>query len=149
MSSKPTHPPLFCSAPSYPLPNHQETAAAVKVQSAFRRNQAMADVEARGGSTAAIRNRYRAKARSANNRNGNGEGFHSEDAPDMMACCGMGFMFGDATEDQNQEKLAEERRKEYQEAKRRQEEEEAKKRRYRFRKKSSDHYDEEYEVLDN
>jgi hypothetical protein len=139
---------LLCPLPAHLSINHQETAAAVKVQSAFRRNQAMADVEARGGSTAAIRNRARAKARSANGK-GNGEGFHSEDTPDMLACCGVGFMFGDATEKQDQEKLAEERRKEYQEAKRRQEEEEAKKRRFRFRKKSSDHYDEEFEVLDN
>ena len=147
--AKPTRSLCFALSPSHPsLHHHQETAAAVKVQSAFRRNQAMADVEARGGSTAAIRNRARAKARSANG-NGNGEGFQSEDVPDMMACCGMGFMFGDATEEADQEKLAEERRQEYQEAKRRQEEEEAKRRRFRFRKKSSDHYDEECEVLDN
>ena len=122
----------------------QETVAAVKVQSIVRRNQAMSDVEARGGSTAAIRNRSRARARSGSKN----KAFHSDDAPDLLACCGVGFLFGDATEE-DQAVLAEERRKEYQEMKRQQELEEAERRKYRYRKKASDHVNEEFEVLDS
>ena len=44
---------------------------------------------------------------------------------------------------------AEERRKEYQEMKRRKELEEAERRKYRYRKKASDHMNEEFEVLDS
>jgi len=121
-----------------------ETAAAVKVQSVFRRNRVMSDIEARGGSTSAIRNRSRARARAANK----GKAFHSDDAPDLLACCGVGFLFGDATEE-DQAVLAEERRKEYQDTKRQQELEEAEKRKYRYRKKASDHMNEQFEVLDS
>ena len=103
----------------------------------------MSDIEARGGSTAAIRNRSRARARSARKN----KAFHSDDAPGLMACCGVGFLFGDATEE-DQAVLAEERRKEYQMMKLQQEFEEAERRKYRYRKKASDHMSEEFEVLD-
>ena len=104
----------------------------------------MSDVEARGGSTAAIRNRSRARARSA----GKNKAFHSDDAPSLLACCGVGFLFGDATEE-DQAVLAEERRKEYQMMKLQQELEEAERRKYRYRKKASDQMNEEFEVLDS
>ena len=105
----------------------------------------MSYIEARGGSTTAIRNRSRARARGSAGKN---KVFHSDDAPDVLAFCGVGFLFGDATEE-DQAVLAEERRKEYQEMKRRKELEEAARRKYRYRKKASDHLTEEFEVLDS
>ena len=109
----------------------------------------MANIEGRGGSTAAIRNRSRAKQRRARGSSSKNQAFHSDDAPDVLAFCGVGFLFGDATEEQDQAVLAEERRKEYQEMKRRKELEEAERRKYRYRKKASDHMNEEFEVLDS
>ena len=122
----------------------QESAAAVKVQSIARRNQTMSQIEAMGGSTAAIRNRSRAKARLAQK----GKTFHSDDAPDLMACCGIGFLFGDTNTENDQAVLAEERRKEYQVMKRREELIEEERRKYRHRKKASHRMNEEFEVLD-
>ena len=109
----------------------------------------MSNIEGRGGSTAAIRNRSRARARAARGSSSKNQAFHSDDAPDALAFCGVGFLFGDATEEQDQAVLAEERRKEYQEMKRRKELEEAERRKYRYRKKASDHLTEEFEVLDS
>jgi len=120
-----------------------ETAAAVKVQAAYRRNKAMKSVEEQGLSTAAIRNRNRARK----SADADGERlFQTDDAPGLLACCGVGFLFGDAT-GEDQEVLAEERRKEYQKSKAEAEERERSRRKYRYRKKGSERMDEEFEVL--
>lgn len=91
----------------------QETAAAIKVQAAFRRNKAMAELERQGLSTAAIRNRSRRrKAWSNGGRFGS-----TDDVPSLFRCCGIGLAFGDATEEdyeemrQHDKALYEERKK--------------------------------------
>jgi hypothetical protein len=80
----------------------QETAAATKIQSVYRRNKAMWALEQQGVSTSAIRNRKR--RRKAAERNGGHSKkvnlySQSEDAPSFFNCCAVGLAFGDATED--------------------------------------------------
>lgn len=62
----------------------QETAAAIKVQAAFRRNKVLKDLEEQGVSTVTIRNRARRRNKKPSILDGN-----------MFACCGMGLAFGD------------------------------------------------------
>lgn len=74
----------------------QETAAAVKVQSVYRRNKTMKQLSDEGRSTAAIRNRNRrlkARKQEKDTRVGGG------DVPSIFSCCGVGLAFGDATEE--------------------------------------------------
>lgn len=108
-----------------------ETAAAVKVQAAYRRNKVMWELEKEGVSTQAMRNR--ARRREARQRLA-----ASEDAPDLLRCCGVGLLFGDATEED--EAAARAREKElYLEKKRAKAEREEKLRRtYRKKAESSD-----------
>jgi hypothetical protein len=92
----------------------QETSAAIKVQSAFRRNKVMREMEEQGQSTAAIRNR--ARRRAAMNKEHRG----TDDIPGIFGCCGVGLAFGDATEDyeadrEHQKQLYEQRKKEREE----------------------------------
>lgn len=117
-----------------------ETAAAVKVQAAYRRNKVMWELEKQGKSTAAMRNRQRA-------RNSQRKMMLSEDVPFPLACCGVGFLFGDAT-GEDQEVLEMHRKQEYEERKRQQEEREASLRKLRYRRKAGDQVVEEYEVVD-
>ena len=91
----------------------QETAAATKIQSVVRKDQAMTVMESRGLTTSAIRNRRRRRRAAMKNR-----GFaSSEDSPSIFACCGLGLAFGDATEEDDgayrmfQKKQYEERQK--------------------------------------
>jgi hypothetical protein len=70
----------------------QETNAAIKIQSIYRRNKVMERMEQQGESTSAIRNRKRRRKASRNLA-------ASEDAPSIFACCAMGLAFGDATEE--------------------------------------------------
>jgi len=74
-----------------------ESNAAIKIQSVQRRNVVMNDLEARGLSTAAIRNRKRRRlaAKEAHPYMTS----QSQDAPSIFACCAVGLAFGDATED--------------------------------------------------
>jgi len=74
-----------------------ESNAAIKIQSVQRRNVVMNDLEARGLSTAAIRNRKRRclAAKEAHPYMTS----QSQDAPSIFACCAVGLAFGDATED--------------------------------------------------
>jgi hypothetical protein len=73
----------------------QETSAAVKVQSVFRRNRTMGELEKQGITTAAIRNRSRRRQARMEARGTTG----SADTPSLFACCGVGLAFGDATEE--------------------------------------------------
>ena len=62
----------------------QETAAAVKVQAAYRRNKVMDDLEAQGVSTTASRNRSR-------RRRARKDLQVSDDTPSLFRCCGLGL----------------------------------------------------------
>jgi hypothetical protein len=72
----------------------KETSAAIKVQSVFRRNQTMRALERQGITTAAIRNQARRRQARMNEHGLSG----SADMPSLLACCGVGLAFGDATE---------------------------------------------------
>eukprot|EP00538_Stauroneis_constricta_P002606 CAMPEP_0119559210 /NCGR_PEP_ID=MMETSP1352-20130426/12218_1 /TAXON_ID=265584 /ORGANISM="Stauroneis constricta, Strain CCMP1120" /LENGTH=266 /DNA_ID=CAMNT_0007606851 /DNA_START=40 /DNA_END=840 /DNA_ORIENTATION=- len=94
-----------------------ETTAATKVQAAFRRFQVMRDLEEAGKSTSAIRNRRR-RRKAAARFGGRNRTQVSEDAPSIFNWCGVGLVFGDATEEddevyrQLQKSRYEEKRKE-------------------------------------
>jgi len=64
----------------------------------------MSDLEMEGKSTAAMRNRSRRR----NARRGLQS---SEDAPGALACCGIGLLFGDATEEDDDARRALEKEK--------------------------------------
>ena len=120
-----------------------ESAAAIKVQSIFRRNQAWSRLENEGKSTIATRNRVRSRQA---NRNGN-LNMAGEDVPLAMRFCGIGMLFGDATGEDNDalnssKEIAAMKREEKQK-------QEASRRKFRMRKKSSDQIEEAIEVVDN
>uniref|UniRef100_A0A7R9WVF7 Uncharacterized protein n=1 Tax=Craspedostauros australis TaxID=1486917 RepID=A0A7R9WVF7_9STRA len=94
-----------------------ETSAATKVQANYRRFKVMKTLEESGKSTSAIRNRRR--RRKAASRFAYGTKTQvSEDAPSLFNWCGVGLVFGDATEEDDevyrelQKKRYEEKRKE-------------------------------------
>mmetsp|Transcript_28239 Transcript_28239/g.65399 ORF Transcript_28239/g.65399 Transcript_28239/m.65399 type:complete len:123 (-) Transcript_28239:652-1020(-) len=118
----------------------QETAAAVKVQSAHRRNQVMSELEAQGLTTAAIRNRRRRRAA----RSG---AVASGDAPGLFQCCGVGLIFGDATTE-DVEASQEYERERYEERKRDKAQKEALLRQYHPRAKTETKYNEGIEVIE-
>jgi hypothetical protein len=105
----------------------QETAAAIKVQSVFRRNKAMAALESEGVSTSAMRNRKR--RRRAKSRNV----ATTEDTPGVFSCCGVGLLFGDASEDDAANRAY--AKAQYEERRAAREEDEARKRQYKSRVK--------------
>ncbi|CAJ1938060.1 unnamed protein product [Cylindrotheca closterium] len=74
-----------------------ESNAAIKIQSVQRRNMVMQELEDKGMSTAAIRNRKRRRkaAKEAHPYMAS----QSQDTPSIFACCAVGLAFGDATED--------------------------------------------------
>lgn len=78
----------------------QETNAAIKIQSIWRRIQVMNMLERQGLSTSAIRNR--ARRRKAAERNARSKTAQSSDAPSLFQCCGVGLAFGDATEEDDE-----------------------------------------------
>jgi hypothetical protein len=121
-----------------------ETAAAIKVQSAYRRNKVMDELEAQGVSTAAMRNRARRRAARRSTQ-------VSEDTPCLFRCCGVGLAFGDGTEEDYE--AARLRDKElYEEKKRAQAEHEAELRKFSHRyknKKPSTHMLEAVEVVES
>ena len=95
----------------------QETAAAIKVQSVFRRKKVMDELEAEGLETTAMRNRRRRRG-ARKNRSTN------EDSPGLFQCCGLGLMFGDASEE-DEKAQREFEKAQYEEKKRQQDEREA------------------------
>lgn len=119
-----------------------ETAAAIKVQSIYRRNKVMDDMAAQGLETTAMRNRRRRRrARSSKSKSTN------EDAPGCFQFCGIGLLFGDATEQDEKERRAFEKAQ-YEEKKRLQFEKEAALRTYRPRAKASTHLEESIEIIE-
>lgn len=99
--SKSTMPPPAREAAFHGPPRFDwmdiESHAAIKIQSVQRRNMVMKDLEERGLSTAAIRNRKRRRkaAKEAHPYTAS----QSQDTPSIFACCAVGLAFGDATED--------------------------------------------------
>jgi len=125
-----------------------ESSAAVKIQSIFRRNQALDRLEKEGKTTASMRNKVR--KRQAGTR-----GKASEDTPTFLRFCGLGMIFSDATGEDNlvlndddamnNDELVGLSKKKMQTM----EEKEKKARKFRMRKKSSDQIEEAIEVVDN
>jgi hypothetical protein len=118
-----------------------ETAAAIKVQSIYRRNRVLKYLEENNMSTPGMRNRRRkrqAKQRKA----------QSEDVPFPFNMCGVGFLFGDATaEEEAYTNSLEKKKKDKQKVE--MEAEDAKKRKFRMRKKGSQHLEEGIEVVES
>jgi hypothetical protein len=67
-----------------------EAAAAIKIQSVYRRHVVLSQLEKEGKSTASMRNNVRA-------RNAQKKSMNSEDVPSLFRFCGLGLMFADAT----------------------------------------------------
>jgi len=119
-----------------------ETAAAIKIQSIARRKQVMDELTSRNISTAAMRNRVRSKT---NRRN---KTMVSEDVPGLLRFCGIGFLFGDATgEDQEVLKAHDKVLLQKQKVQRTLVEE--KKRKLRLRRKASQNLHESVEVVED
>jgi len=116
-----------------------ESSAAIKIQSIFRRNQALQSLEDEGKSTAAMRNRIRARQMEGKNMSG-------EDVPTLFRFCGLGLLFGDATGQDDDALNAKNRGKAKIEAR---EKKERMKRKFHFRKKKSEHMEEAIEVVDD
>ncbi len=116
-----------------------ESSAAIKIQSIFRRNQALKSLEDEGKSTAAMRNRIRARQMEGKNMSG-------EDVPTIFRFCGLGLLFGDATGQDDDALNSKNRGKAKIEAKERKE---SMKRKFHFRKKKSTHMEEAIEVVDD
>ena len=68
----------------------QETVAAIKLQSVYRRNLVYKQLEKEGKSTAQMRNRQR-------RRKAKGYTAVGEDTPGMFGFCGIGLLCGDST----------------------------------------------------
>lgn len=119
----------------------QETAAAIKVQAAFRRNKVLADLEKQGLSTAAIRNRSRRR------KAWGGGGIGTDDIPGLFRCCGIGLAFGDATEEDYEEKRKHDKTL-YEERKKQRELRELQLRTHYRRKPQLDDTEEAYEVVE-
>lgn len=125
-----------------------ETAAAIKIQSSYRRNKVMGDLEKEGLSTAAIRNRSRTlEAR----KKKDSVLAASSDVPNIFTCCGVGLAFGDATET-DYDAVRDLEKKQYHIKKLQQEEHEEKLRseygKMRIAKKALDDTEEVYEVVE-
>lgn len=114
-----------------------ESAAAIKVQSIFRRNQVLKQLEEEGKVTSAMRNRIR--SRQARGK----RGMASEDVPSFLRFCGIGMLFSDATGDDTDALNSPEKAAAQTQA------EEPEKRKYRLRKKSTNQIEEAIEVVDS
>lgn len=118
-----------------------EAAAAIKIQSIFRRHLVLAQLEKEGKSTAAMRNKIRS-------RHAQKKELNSEDVPTFMRFCGIGFLFADATGEDttaiNAEQTAKKDKKFMAKI-----EKEKSLRKFRMRQKSSVQYEEAVEVVDH
>eukprot|EP00980_Cylindrotheca_fusiformis_P015455 scaffold4345_cov125-Cylindrotheca_fusiformis.AAC.3 len=74
-----------------------ETNAAIKIQSIHRRNMAMKELDEKGMSTSAIRNRRRRRKAASSAHPYSAA--QTQDTPSIFSFCAMGLAFGDATED--------------------------------------------------
>jgi len=118
-----------------------EAAAAIKVQSVFRRHQVLRQLEDEGKSTAAIRNSIRA-------RNSMKKSVIGEDVPGVFRFCGLGLLFTDAIGDDTNALNAEDNVVRDEKFNRKIVKEE-KMRKFRMRKKSDVVIEESVEVVDN
>lgn len=118
-----------------------ETAAAIKVQSVYRRNKVLKYLEENDMSTPGMRNRRRKRMAKMGK-------VQSEDVPFPFNMCGVGFLFGDGTleDEQYTDSLA---KKKKDKKKEEMELDEAKKRKFRMRKKGSQHLEEGIEVVES
>mmetsp|Transcript_18029 Transcript_18029/g.37610 ORF Transcript_18029/g.37610 Transcript_18029/m.37610 type:complete len:355 (+) Transcript_18029:127-1191(+) len=118
-----------------------ETAAAIKVQAAYRRFVTLKRLDEQGLSTAGIRNRRR-------KRNVKSRMMKSEDVPFLFSLCGVGFIFGDGTfEDEKVVTQLEKKKK--QELKQSMALKDAERRKFRMRKKESQQLEEGIEVVES
>jgi len=118
-----------------------ETAAAIKVQSIYRRNKVLKYFEENGMSTPGMRNRRRRRMAKMGK-------VQSEDVPFPFNLCGVGFLFGDATlEDEKYTNSLEKKEKEKKKVE--MEVEDARKRKFRMRKKGGQHLEEGIEVVES
>ncbi len=118
-----------------------EAAAAIKVQSIFRRHLVLTQLEKEGKSTAAMRNKIRS-------RHAQKKELNSEDVPTFMRFCGIGFLFADATGEDTAAINAEQRAKKDEKFNAKLEKEK-KLRKFRMRQKSSVELEEAVEVVDH
>mmetsp|Transcript_7979 Transcript_7979/g.15032 ORF Transcript_7979/g.15032 Transcript_7979/m.15032 type:complete len:248 (+) Transcript_7979:197-940(+) len=118
-----------------------ESAAAIKVQSIFRRNQVLNQLEKEGKLTAAMRNRIRSRQVRGK------RGMASEDVPSFLRFCGIGMLFSDATGEDtdalNSPMNAGAQRLQEKEL------QESQSRKYRLRKKGTNQLEEAIEVVDD
>ncbi len=120
---------------------YQETAAAIKVQASYRRFVTLKRLDEQGLSTAGIRNRRR-------KRNVKSRMMKSEDVPFPFSLCGVGFIFGDGTfEDEKVVTQLEKKKK--QELKKSIDLKDAERRKFRMRKKESRQLEEGIEVVES
>ncbi|KAG7374682.1 hypothetical protein IV203_013777 [Nitzschia inconspicua] len=103
-----------------------EYAAATKIQSVHRRNMVMKNLEQRGLSTSAIRNRKR--RRKAVNRSYHTKVQQHAETPSLFNCCAAGLAFGALTDDDDRA-YREYQRRQYEERVRQQQEHEEEMRR--------------------
>jgi len=118
-----------------------ESAAAIKVQSIFRRNKALQKLEDEGKITASMRNKIRSRQSRKTNMT-------SEDVPAVFRFCGLGFLFSDAVGGDS-EVLNEKKKSKSEEKRQLQLANEAKKRKFRMRKKPMMNIEEAVEVVDD
>ncbi|KAL3780599.1 hypothetical protein ACHAWO_010258 [Cyclotella atomus] len=130
----------FSGAPRYDWMDI-ETAAAIKVQSVYRRNKVLKYLEENNMSTPGMRNRRRRRMAKMSK-------VQSEDVPFPFNMCGVGFLFGDGTpEDEKYTSSLEKKKKD--KMKEEMEKNEASKRKFRMRKKGSQHLEEGIEVVES
>mmetsp|Transcript_8595 Transcript_8595/g.18335 ORF Transcript_8595/g.18335 Transcript_8595/m.18335 type:complete len:313 (-) Transcript_8595:177-1115(-) len=117
-----------------------ETTAAIKIQAASRRLITLKRLDEQGLSTSSIRNRRRKiKARK--------HMLHSEDVPFPFSLCGVGFLFGDGTLE-DERVITELEKKKLRKIRMEMERREAEKRKFRMRRKESQHLEECIEVVE-
>lgn len=120
-----------------------ETAAAIKVQSVFRRNQVQRQLVKHEMTTSAMRNKMRANKASYSNG-----AQTSEDVPSALQFCGVGFLFGDATKEDDAQLQAKSKAN-YEAKIKAQEEMDERRRQFKVRRKSSELLLESVEVVED
>jgi len=118
-----------------------ESAAAIKVQSIYRRNRVITQLEKEGKLTASMRNKMRSRKSRKTNK-------VSEDVPALFRFCGIGFLFNDALGGDSDALNAKEKSKSEDNKQLRLAQDEMN-RRYRMRNKRGERVDEAIEVVDD
>mmetsp|Transcript_62555 Transcript_62555/g.74074 ORF Transcript_62555/g.74074 Transcript_62555/m.74074 type:complete len:329 (-) Transcript_62555:351-1337(-) len=120
-----------------------ETAAALKVQSIYRRHRVIQKLEKRGMLTSAMRNRLRKKKAVRKMK------IMSDDTPFLFTCCDMGFLFGDSSHYNDPQTYGKENKATFEEKKKQQAEHEENLRKFKMRKKDSQQMLESIEVVED